>query len=409
MTGIQVGLRARRAPGALAGRRAWTTWVTPAALIAAMSLLGLGLRAYLLLRPGFLLGVTEYDDGSYLGSAVRLLNGQLPYRDFVFVQPPGITLLMAPAALLAKVAGTAAGLVAGRIATMLAGTASIVAAGLLVRHRGRLAVLIACGICAVHPEAVLAAHTVLVEPWLVLFCLAGALALFEGDRLATGRRVVWGGVALGFAGVVEAWAIVPVLVLLALTVRAPRRALALAAGVSAGFLIPTLPFAALAPASFYRSVVIAQIGSRLNAASVYVLFRLRLMAGLSVVPHAPGGLALLGAGLIAGFVVAAAALAWWLLRRPPAPLDWFAAATGAAMALLFLWPPQFHYHFVGFLVPFLAMTAALAAGRLAAALRAHCTLAVVAALAILAGSAAGLPTGSSRHGRIARRSTTEPG
>jgi hypothetical protein len=29
-----------------------------------------------------------------------------------------------------------------------------------------------------------------------------------------------------------------------------------------------------------------------------------------------------------------------------------------------LWPPQFHYHFVGFLVPFLAMTLALTASRL---------------------------------------------
>ena len=57
------------------------------------------------------------------------------------MQPPGITLLMVPAALLAKVTGTAWGLAIGRILTMLAGTASIALTGLLVRHRGRLAVL----------------------------------------------------------------------------------------------------------------------------------------------------------------------------------------------------------------------------------------------------------------------------
>src|ERR1700758_5388618 len=194
MTGVQVTPELR---GAWVGARARTERLTPAVLIMALSALGLGLRLYLLLRPGYLLGVTEYDDGSYFGSAIRLVQGQLPYRDFVFVQPPGITLLMAPAALLAKVTGTAWGLAAGRILTMLAGTASVTLTGLLVRHRGRLAVLVSCGICAVHPDAIFAAHTVLVEPWLAVFCLIGALALFNGDGLAPAgsRRVVWAGVA----------------------------------------------------------------------------------------------------------------------------------------------------------------------------------------------------------------------
>ena len=366
MTGVQVtpGLQARRAPGSWIGARAWSDRITPAALIIALSALGLGLRVYTLMRPGYLLGVTEYDDGSYFGSAVRLVQGQLPYRDFVFVQPPGITLLMAPVALLAKATGTATGLAIGRVITALAGTASITLTGLLVRHRGRLAVLVACGICAVHPDAILAAHTVLVEPWLVLFCLIGALALFDGDGLTRSRkRLLWAGVALGFAGVVEAWAIVPVLVLIALTARQPRRAVTLAGGVAAGFLIPTLPFAALAPASFYRSVVTAQVGSRLNAVSVYSLYRVRLMAGLSDIAHAPVALVLIVTALVCCFVLLGNLFAWSLLEQPPPALDWFAAVTGGLMALIFLVPPQFHYHFVGFLVPFLAMTVALTAAR----------------------------------------------
>jgi len=39
-------------------------------------------------RPGFPLGVDEYDDGPYFGSAVRLVHGSMPYRQFVLVQPP---------------------------------------------------------------------------------------------------------------------------------------------------------------------------------------------------------------------------------------------------------------------------------------------------------------------------------
>ena len=87
-------------------------------IIVAATLLGLLLRLYQLSRPGFLLSVNEYDDGPYFGSAVRLVYGALPYRDFLIVQPPGITLLMTPVALLSKATGTAWGMAIGRILTV---------------------------------------------------------------------------------------------------------------------------------------------------------------------------------------------------------------------------------------------------------------------------------------------------
>src|SRR5579862_9052110 len=93
---------------ALSWRRVAAALGDPVTLvIVAVTLVGLGLRLYFLLHRGFLLSDTEYDDGDYFGSAVRLTQGVLPYRDFVFVQPPGITLLMVPSALLAKLTGTA--------------------------------------------------------------------------------------------------------------------------------------------------------------------------------------------------------------------------------------------------------------------------------------------------------------
>ena len=154
---------------------------------------------------------------------------------------------MSPAALLSYWTGTAWGLAFGRILTVLAGTAGVALAGLLVRHRGLLAVLLTCGIVAVYSDSVAAAHTVLVEPWLVLFCLAGAVAVFDGDRItASTKRLAWGGVLFGFAGAVEAWAIVPVLVLAALCLPHIKRAAIYAGGVADGFLIPVLPFAIIA-------------------------------------------------------------------------------------------------------------------------------------------------------------------
>ncbi|HZC40941.1 MAG TPA: hypothetical protein VE343_09725, partial [Streptosporangiaceae bacterium] len=132
------GAARHSAPG-----RAWRLrWSPVAAVIVAAVALALALRAYELARPGYLLGVTEYDDGPYFGSAVRLISGVLPYKSFVVVQPPGITLLMVPAAAIGKITGsTATGMAIGRILTSLASVAGVVLAGLWVRHRGVLAVL----------------------------------------------------------------------------------------------------------------------------------------------------------------------------------------------------------------------------------------------------------------------------
>jgi len=96
---------------------------------------------------------------------------------------------------------TTAALATGRILTTLASSAGVLLLGLLLRHRGLLAVIAGCGILAVYPDSVSTARTILVEPWLVLFCLLGALALFDGSRLTSSRkRLLWGGVAFGFAG-----------------------------------------------------------------------------------------------------------------------------------------------------------------------------------------------------------------
>ena len=117
------------APAPQQGRR--PAWLTPVNLtIIITTLVALALRVYYqYTRPGFLLGVTEYDDGPYFGSAVRLVHGSMPYRDFVLVQPPGITLLMSPVGLLTYWTGTAWGLAIGRILTVLAGTAGVALAG----------------------------------------------------------------------------------------------------------------------------------------------------------------------------------------------------------------------------------------------------------------------------------------
>jgi hypothetical protein len=342
------------------------------AAIVIITALGLALRLYQLSRPDYLIGVTEYDDGTDFGSAILLIHGDLPYRDFIMVQPPGITLLMAPVALVTKGIGTAWGMGVGRILTALAGAAAVAMGGLLVRHRGLLAVILTCGILAVYPAAVQAAHTVLLEPWLVLFCLAGMLAVFDRDGLASTRRLVWGGVAFGFAGAIKVWAILPVLVILVLILaaRQPRRAAAYAAGVIAGFAVPVLPFAALAPGTFYRSVIVAQL-VRVDSVRIPLGYRLHEMTGLTDITGLTSTLALsLISLLIVAVVVGCSVAATRMTGQRPPMLEQFALAATALTIIAFLWPADFYYHYAGFLAPFLAPAVGLPVARFVDALRA---------------------------------------
>jgi len=337
-------------------------------VIVTVTLLAVGLRLYELSRPGFLLGINEYDEGTDFGSAIRLVHGAVPYRDFVMVQPPGITLLMFPVALATKAMGTDIGLAVARVITALASAAAVPVAGLLTRHRGTFATLVTCGVLAIFPDSILAARTVLLEPWLVLFCLLGALALFDGDQVASStRRLLLGGVLFGFAGAVKVWAILPVVVILVLTARRPRQASVYAAGVTLGFCVPVLPFALGAPTAFYRGVIIAQL-VRGDIARIPQGYRLQQMLGLANFPEPPT-LALVIIGIAVVLVIATVSVLGSRLAHAPSPaLDRFATGSCALVVAAFLVPVDFYYHYAAFLAPFLALTMALPAARLLAAM-----------------------------------------
>jgi alpha-1,2-mannosyltransferase len=338
-------------------------------VIAACTALALFLRLYQLSRPGYLLGVTEYDDGALFGNAVRLVNGAIPYRDFAVVQPPGSIVLIAPVALLAKVTGTAWGLGIARILTVVADSACVALLGLLVRHRGALAAGVASGVYAVYPDALEASHTFLLEPWLNLFCLVGALLVFDGDLMAgSRRRLVFGGVAFGLAVAIKLWAVIPLAIIALLLARWPRRVAALAAGAAAGLIIPVLPFLAAAPSRLIADTITSQATKTDQRG---LLFRLELLgrwrtlsnlAGMSIFPHFPSR-----AGAFVLLIVAVAVLAAYMVicfhaGRPPAPLDWYALTGALAVLLLFLWPQLYYHHYGAFEGPFLALVLALPIG-----------------------------------------------
>jgi hypothetical protein len=138
--------------------------------------------------------------------------------------------------------------------------------------------------------------------------------------------------------------------------------------VAAGFCVSVLPFALLAPLTFYRSVIVAQL-IRSDLVRVPLAVRLQHMLGLT---HAhqllTPVLVVIGAGVIA-VIAALWMLGTRLTRQPPPALDWFAAGTCALVIVAFLWPSDFYYHYPAFLAPFLALVIALPASRVLGALR----------------------------------------
>jgi hypothetical protein len=78
--------------------------------------------------------------------------------------------------------------------------------------------------------------------------------------------------------------------------------------VAAGFLIPVVPFAALAPSRFYEATIIAQIGGRASATRVAIWPRLQFMTGLADLSHPTRIIDTVAVILIVGFVLAGLAL-----------------------------------------------------------------------------------------------------
>lgn len=337
-----------------------------------VTLLALFLRLHELMRPGLLHGVEQYDDGVYLGSAIRLADGVVPYRDFAIVQPPGIVLLMLPLGFLAKSTGTAAAMVIARILTACVGAVTVALTGLLVRHRGTVAVLLSAGILAVHPGTLYSSSTLLLEPWLILFCLLGALAIFERDDLTTsGWRVLLGGVAIGFAGAIKAFALFPALALLVILLAAARwrRTAIYLGGLVIGFAVPSLPFLILSGQRFINEVIVAQL-QRTDVSQVPVTLRMITLFGTPYLNLSADQVRYAAALIVLSVAICMVASSL-LARRPPPMLDWWAMIASAVAFGGFLIPADFYEHYAGAFAPFLALAIGLSVGRLVNVLAGH--------------------------------------
>lgn len=317
--------------------------------------------------PHDLIGSHSYDDAVYLGAAIRLIHGALPYRDFAFVQPPGIAVVMAPVALLGQLIGDRDALGLARLVTIVVAAANAALAGRLLAPRGVFAVLVA-GLClALYPAAITADSTLLLEPYLVLLCLCGATLVFGTGEGASTRRLWAGGAAIGIAGTIKVWAVLPALALvicLAVTRRAGLKAVL--GGMVVGFGAVAIVFVAAAPGAFVHDVIVSQLARATPAGQgTPVSTRLVIETGLPLLFARLGGWAIDIA--LAGMIVLGYGLGW---RRVSA-LECFAlistVASLAAVLLVGTYYPHYSY------VPgaFAALCLGVSADEIRAALARH--------------------------------------
>jgi len=336
-------------------------------------LLAVLLAAYPLTFPHLLSGVhgyasgAGYDDGVYLSVALRLVHGGLPYRDFVFVHPPGIAWLLAPFAMLDQLVGTRDVLVLARLATVLVAGANSVLASLAVRHRGVAASLVAGVLLAGFPGAYNADHTLLLEPWLVLPCLLAFVTLFpRGHFATTSRRLLLAGLFGGFAGSVKVWAILVILpLMLACILGLRRRALPFLAGLVAGFIVPCLPFLVTAPGAFVRDVFVAQANRSTAGAGLDAATRIGIMSGLKHFGEVALSQPVVGLALAGTLVVGTIMAARW---RQLTPADRTAAAVALVVVAGLFAPVQFYDHYAYFSAAFLAVLIGVCGGLVSDAL-----------------------------------------
>ena len=148
---------------AVAGERTrpWGRWFGSA--LAGIFVLAVAVRLTGVLRAAGLYGLGNYDDGVHFAAALGLVNGLVPYRDFLLLQPPGVVLALAPFAALSWLIGEPDAMAVARVSWMLLGGVNAVLCGLVLKPVSRVAGLVAALFYALSIGAVYVEHTTLLE------------------------------------------------------------------------------------------------------------------------------------------------------------------------------------------------------------------------------------------------------
>ena len=332
-----------------------------------VGLLSLGLSLWQLTKPGFF---SFSDSGVYLAASIHLIYRSVPYQDFVFVQPPGIMLIMSPVAIISRIFGSHDGFVVARVLSALVTALNATLLAWLVRHRGRAAMLIAGGGLALLPVASFVSTGVILEPYLIFFVLLGSLTVFPYERARTElstRRLKSAGLFFGLAALVKLWAFFPFLALvICLAPRYRLRVLYMIRSAVVWFVALCLPFYVLAGNKFISQVFVEQLTRRANVTNDGgVIGRLITMTGFSNTSLAPSA-----TEVIIAFAALAAivALAFTRRARQSTVDNYLLVAALVSVGGLLIGPDSYTYYGY-FTAPFLLGLLGVSLGRLSVPIR----------------------------------------
>jgi alpha-1,2-mannosyltransferase len=362
-----------------------------------VAVVAFAVRLTTVLHGGGLYAYMGYDDGVYYTAAAKLVFGELPYRDFVLLHPPGIALVLAPFAELGRLTSDREGMAVARVAFMLLGALNAALTARVASVLGRGAALVAGGFTAVWVHAAYVDRTTLLEPLGSLALLVGLLLLgpvLRQQGARAGRAELLGGAALGLGVCVKAWGVVPLAVVgvFVLADRGWRAAVRLVVGAAAAGLVVVGPFLVAAPAATVRMILLDQVGRPESRTP-----RVERFTGLLGVVQYVGRerrTAVVVLTLVTGLVVIALTL---LALRAPAARLW--AALLVAHGLLLLAAPIYFPHYSAFLAVPLSLVLGAGASVVSRELRgrvprrAHLA-AAVAAMAALGALGVGTTMGS---------------
>ncbi len=334
-------------------------------IVIGVGLLSLGLSLSQFATPEFL---SSYDTGVYLAASVHFIAGVVPYRSFTFVQPPGIVLLMTPAALFSRIFGTHDGFELVRVLSAVVTALNVSLLAWIVRRRGRIAMAIAGIGLALSPVAFWVSSSLTLEPYCIFFVLVGSAAVFTYDeRGATTKNLAMAGVLIGVGATIKLWAVFPfIAIVVSLTPRYRQRIVAFVIGAAASFTAICFPFFIMAPSNFVAQVFSEQLLRRAPSyQSASILNRLVILTGFQPTTSAPTKLE----ALVAFVVLALVVLLAFRHRLAHESTEFFLIITAVLLVIALLSTREFFFYYGYFIAPFLWGVAGVALARLSRPLR----------------------------------------
>ena len=295
---------------------------------------------------------SNYDTGVYVGAAIHMAHGALPYQKFVFVQPPGILYFLMVATPFGILGGTPSVLLVARVLLCCINGGNVALVGLLARRRGRLLSAVASLVFALLPVTVFVSDSVKLEPLLTFICLSAFLVLGSSKSavLLTRKQLVLAGILFGVAMTVKYWAVIPIGASLPLLVpKVGRRIFLYLGAIATTFVVLVTPFLLCSPTQFIQQTMEAQV--RRGASSGWeVTFwtRVEYLFGANAPSLEPSVRSL----AIVSFEVLLALGIGLLLRREKTFLENLILSAALASVGFVLVVPEFFPYYATFALPY---------------------------------------------------------